>query len=732
MLQARKNAICCLFIFLIILTPHRHVLALYSSHFTLQPYKTSTPPKIDGLLNDEAWTFTKLDTLFLTYQPTFGDSLPFRTQVHLAYDSQNLYFAFNCLDKEPDKIKTSVSQRDKIFSDDWVGLSLDALGNKQRAYDLFVNANGIQADILHTPNEEDDSPDWVWDSAGRKTDTGYQVEIRVPLKSLQYQSGERVIMGILFWRKISRLGLSGSFPELKPGESSFSSRMPIEFHQLASPQNLQLLPSLTAAGDRERATPNSWRPFSNSKDVGMSVKYSVTSTMSAEATINPDFSQVESDAFQVQVNQRYPIFYTEKRPFFMEAGSLFNMAGTGEDNNMVTAMHTRKMVDPDWGARLTASQGRTSYAVLSARDGWTEFQDDSLGGNDKAYVTILRSKHTIKDESYIGALYSDRTCAEGYNRTVGADLNYRFLKKHTFMLNHLQSFSRHASNHEKTRGTATVLNYMYFAKPLGIWMSLENYDPHFNMETAFYLRTAFRRAQLYVGPSFYPSSKKLGWLRRINPFIFANYLHDLNTGKDDNLMVTALRFSTSRQGQIRVDHVRMRENWQGQDFQQYWWRSINSIQAFNWLKLTAILMRGRGILYSDDPCLGKERHYECSITLQPNDKLSQAVEYFHSRMDGLSGQGQLFTDDIINSRTTYQFNKYFFLRGIVQYDSYTKKIITDFLASFTFIPGTVLHLGYGSLYERRDWQNEQWIIQKGRYREIRQSLFFKASYLWRV
>jgi hypothetical protein len=732
MLHAQNFARGCVQSFFFAILPCTIAIAAYAGHFPIRPYKTSTPPKIDGLLDEEAWTFTRLDTLFLTYQPTYGDSLPFRTLVHVAYDSKNLYFAFECLDKEPDKIKTSITQRDQIFSDDWVGLSLDALGNKQHSYDLFVNANGIQADILNTPNEEDVSPDWVWDSAGRKTETGYQVEIRLPLKSLQYQSGAHVIMGILFWRKISRLGLSGAFPELKPGESTFTSRMGIPFEQLDAPQSLQLLPSITAAGDRERATPDRWHSADTNTDVGISIKYSVTSTMSAEATINPDFSQVESDAFQVQVNQRYPIFYTEKRPFFMEAGSLFNMAGTSGDNNMTTAMHTRKIDDPDWGARLTASQGRTSYAVLTARDGWTEFKEDSLHNDDKAYCTILRGKYTLRDESYLGALLSDRTYGDGYNRVAGVDLNYRFLKKHTLMFNHLQSFSRNPVHRESTRGSATVINYMYFTKPLGIWTSLENYDPHFNMETAFYLRSAFRRAQMYIGPAFYPTHKKWSWLQRINPFLFANYLRDLNTGHDDHLLVTALRLATSRQGQIRVDYVRLRENWQNKDFQQYWWRSINSLQAFNWLKITATMMRGHGIRYSDDPCLGKERYDEFTLTLQPNSKLSQSLGYTHSHMDGLAGQGELFNDDIINSRTTYQFNKYFFLRGIVQYDSYTNKTLTDFLASFTFIPGTVLFLGYGSLYERREWQDDRWLMQQGPFREIRQSLFFKASYLWRI
>ena len=191
------------------------------SRVEIRPTRVERAPVIDGILDDSAWQQVSVSEPFITYNPTRGEVLPQRTEVWTAYDAENLYFAFRCYDNEPDQIKTSVTQRDGMFSDDWVGLSLDALGTRQTSYDLFVNPNGIQGDILTSAvSGEDGAPDFVWDSAGRITDQGYEVEMRIPLRSIRFNSGNETIMGILFWRRISRLGTSGSWVrQFIPGES---------------------------------------------------------------------------------------------------------------------------------------------------------------------------------------------------------------------------------------------------------------------------------------------------------------------------------------------------------------------------------------------------------------------------------------------------------------------------------------------------------------------------------
>ena len=163
----------------------------------IEPVRTAKPPVIDGLLDDEAWQGPALALAeWLTYNPLNGDQLPQQTEVRAAYDDRYLYFAFHCIDPEPARCAARLSRRDNLWNDDWVGLSLDSVGNGQSSYDMFVNPLGVQGDILTTPSAgENSAPDWVWDSAGRRTDQGYDVEMRLPLTSIRFVSGAEVAHG---------------------------------------------------------------------------------------------------------------------------------------------------------------------------------------------------------------------------------------------------------------------------------------------------------------------------------------------------------------------------------------------------------------------------------------------------------------------------------------------------------------------------------------------------------
>ena len=184
-------------------------------------------------------------------------------------------------------------------------------------------------------------------------------------------------MGIIFWRQISRLGMSASWPELVPGKGieRFPGRSRIP--ELSRPLVLEAMPSFTYSSGWNRLSPSSWSGADQTRDLGIGIKYGITSSIVAEATWNPDFSQVESDAMQVTVNQRYPILYSEKRPFFMEAGNLFDLGGIAEGmSNMSKPVHTRFVVDPQWGLRLTGEQGNGFVRPYGLR---RPFPGQSLG-----------------------------------------------------------------------------------------------------------------------------------------------------------------------------------------------------------------------------------------------------------------------------------------------------------------------------------------------------------------
>jgi hypothetical protein len=229
----------------------------------LELTRTAKPPTIDGLLDDEAWRAEPLAlTEWLTYNPLNGERMAQETQVRATYDDRYLYFAFHCVDPEPAGVRSTISRRDNMWGDDWVGFSLDSVGNGQMAYDHFINPAGVQGDILTTPSAgENTAPDWVWDSAGRRTPTGYDVEMRLPLTSIRFKSGSEVRMGILFWRRVSRLGMSASWPVVPAGKSFMERHAVLVLHDVKRPLTLEVAPSATStrAGRRAPRRPRSDR-----------------------------------------------------------------------------------------------------------------------------------------------------------------------------------------------------------------------------------------------------------------------------------------------------------------------------------------------------------------------------------------------------------------------------------------------------------------------------------------
>ena len=699
----------------------------------LNPPFADVSPIIDGSLMDEIWKRAPLAEAFITYNPAYGEVLPQKTEVWMAYDKKNLYFAFKCYDSEPEKIKTSITRRDGMFSDDWVGLSLDAMGHKQTAYDLFCNPNGIQGDILNSAvSGEDVAPDFVWDSAGKLTDEGYQVEMSVPLRSIRFKSGKEVQMGVLFWRRISRLGMSGSWPDIEPGHGLFNKHHSVIYQNLKSPLNLEILPSFTWGSGSDQVSPQEWSDIDTFREIGAGLKYGLTSSITADITLNPDFSQVESDVFQVEVNRRYPIFYSEKRPFFMEGTDIFNFF-TIPYGYIQTAVHTRQIVDPFWGAKLTGTVGKTALGLLAAGDEWPGLKWDS-GTNPhegkNAYFAIVRGKQSLGRDNYMGAIYSGREFAGGYNRVGGMDLSFRFFRNHKVQASYMQSYSKSPGEESAQNSPTYHVVYSYFTKPLGIMAGYEHIGEDFQMDSGFVRRTGIDEGWLWIGPSFYPNPEKLAWLKRIDPHLTFSFLHDLFTGMDDSYFRAAVDFSFIKQGNLSARFVSQKESWKGETFGLHSFNTEGGIQLTKWFQMGGGITMGEQIYYpAGMPFKGDYFSTGFGFTVQPNSRLSLTLSHHHSQLKRESEP--IYNVNIIYSRTTYQFNKYLFARVIIQYDSYKKNLLTDILASFTFIPGTVIHLGYGGLFEKQAWQNGNWASGVGNLRNMKRSFFFKASYLWR-
>ena len=695
----------------------------------------SQPPVIDGRLDDDAWSAAPLTTgEWKSYNPLHGDTVPQQTTVWVGYDKDALYFAFRCDDPEPSRIKTSITRRDNIWSDDWVGLSLDALGTGQTSYHLLVNPSGIQLDMINTlAGNEDTSPDWIWESAGRIDDKGYTVEIRLPLQTIRFGGGADVQMGILFWRRISRTGVSVSWPALEAGSWVFQKHSKLGFSNLEPRPTRELIPSAVFTRNQARISPREWGEADADSDFGISAKWGLSPTITLDATVNPDFSQVESDAFQVEVNQRFPIFFSEKRPFFMEGAGLFNLAGNGQgDASMLYAVHTRRIVDPIFGAKLTGSFGRVTFGSLTAVDqspGRTIDPLDRLNGEEKLFQ-VARAQVRLNTGSFAGAMATFTELAGRTNAVAGADLSLHFKGS-----NNLTAFvlgSSTADGDDEGQGIGLQANYGYSTRRFGVMSQIEHYGREFAMDTAFMNRVGFTSGWGYTEYNVYPDKARYPWVRKISPFIFAQGGRDRIQGGDDHVIVGGVRVNMTRQGFFRADRVITQEAWRGAEYDGGSWRANAQMQLFPWLRPSVFVAYGRSLYYDAiDPFLGNSRVANASALFQIGGRFSQDVEFSHNAFDRLSTGERVYTVNLLNTRTTYQFSRELAVRWIARFDSQRRRVLTDLLGSYDLRPGTVFYIGYGSLYQKRAFRDAQWFEGEGDYLTTNQGLFLKASYLFR-
>jgi len=676
----------------------------------------ATAPKLDGILDDEAWTEAPLPLDgWMSYNPMRGEPAAQKTNVWVAYDDRAIYFAFKCFDTEPDRIRTTISRRDSAWNDDWIGLSLDSSGAGQLAYHMFVNPSGIQMDGINSgTNGEDMAPDWVWQSAGHVGADGYAVELRLPLESIRFHGGENVRMRVLFWRRISRSGISSSWPALAPGKWVFESNVPLVFDEIHQRRLLEVIPSATLSHNQSRDVSPSWNDARSKGDVGVSVKYGVTSTVTLEATANPDFSQVESDAFEVEVNNRFPVFFSEKRPFFMEGLGLFNLAGTGGDASMRTAVHTRRIVDPSGGIKLTGTSGRQSFALLSS-------SDVSPPGDNQRVFTIGRGVMNFGQGRYVGGLATDTEFSGEHNRVLGGDVAMTHGSHFKWNGSYLYADSLTAAGSKN--GSGAQGNYSYSTRRVTISGQLEHYGTGFQMDTAFLNRVGITRDWQYQEVLFYPEPTRYGWLKRVAPFTWVESANDRIQQGTELYVLPGIRFSFTRAGYLRLDYARGHETFAGNRFQTGQMSANGGVQITRWLNLSGDARSGPATFYDqDDPFQGDSWSRSVTVGLQPNARFNHNITYKFVRFDRRSDGTNVYRIHIINLKDIYQFSPRFLVRAIGQYDSSQKRVLADFLASYELSPGTVAHAGDGSLYEDR-------ADDATRYFATARAFFFKVSYL---
>lgn len=780
------------------------------------------PPIIDGKLDDEVWKSAVVLKDFYQVQP--GDNLipQNRTEVMLGYDARFLYVAFHCYD-EPDKVRANIAKRDNIWDDDYVGILFDTFNDQRRAYEFDFNPLGVQADGIWTEGQgEDFSLDLVMESKGMVTTDGYTIEVAIPFKSLRYVAGKDKLWGVHFWRRTKRF--NNSLDMWIPMDRDKGSWLAQAGHLtglegLSTERTLELIPSLTVSetGKRKSAlpfnvaqgTPDPGR-FVNEPinfEPGLTGKYTLTPTVTLDFTLNPDFAQVESDQLVVTANQRFPIFFEEKRPFFLEGIDIFK--------TQIAAVHTRAIIDPDAAVKLTGKINRNTFGLLLASDnGPGNFSEDDRTNprvfpgiqrlvDKNAAVGILRLKRDLgKSDSFIGFLTTYYRFVDSYNELGGFDGRFRIDKQTTFSWQVLGTHTRRPFffaeegkvRDSKQNGFIYAVDYNQGGRHFGHEFSMVGRTRYYQADVGFNRRKNTNNPNWFIryNSEPKPKAKLISW--RVYTDFSANFDWQGRSQNFNN--ESQVQFSLPKQtyfgagvdkGYERVFESEFGAKRQpgsncvtsntctfaGLDNERstpttgvylFGGSSPSKKYNFNFFvnrvwgaldfdfgaepkfhrasppALAAAQALDAGLCNSNplpaicrapqDPGPGDFWHFDGRITYQPTGAINVQLSYTKERLTRYDTGRLAFDENIVSLRTTYQFTRFLFARGRVDYDTLASNVKGQFLLGWTPNPGTAFYVGYNDDLNRNGFSPFSGQLEPG-FRRNGRTFFIKMSYLFR-
>lgn len=781
--------------------------------------KFAKPPAIDGKLDDEIWKSAIVLKDFYQIQP--GDNIaPSKpTEVMLGYDSKFIYIAFHCYD-EPDKVRATIPKRDDIWNDDYVGILFDTFNDGRKAYEFDFSPLGIQADGIWTDGQgEDFNPDIVMESKGLVTSDGWTVEAAIPFKSLRYVAGKDKLWGAHFWRRIKRF--NNELDMWMPINRDISSWLAQEGHLaglegISTERTLELIPSLTLSETGKRKATLSPAQLAAGMldpgrmvnepikfDPGLTGKYSITPNVTLDFAINPDFAQVESDQLVVTANQRFPIFFPEKRPFFLEGVDIFNTT--------IQAVHTRTIIDPDFAVKLTGKIDRNTFGLMLASDnGPGDFSpeerltaDPRLIGKN-ASVGVLRLKHDIgKTDSFIGFLGTYRRFVDQYNELAGIDTRLRVDKVTTFSAQALVTHSREdffypdegQTVSRPQNGFIYATDYNMSGRHFGYEYSTVGRTRYYRSDVGFNRRVNTNNHNLFVryNSEPHPKAKLVSW--RVYDDVSTNFdWHGrMQVYNNESQMQWNFQRQTSIGVGVDIGYERVFEEefgptrkffgtgcalkntctfW-GDDSERsspnsglYVFAQSNVSKKFNFnmfadqaygsldfdfgagarfprVSIPAVAARAAQTAGKctgpvpppvctapQDPGPGKFLNFNAGVTYQPSTPLNINVSFTKQRLRRNDTGLLAFDENIVSLKGTYQFTRFIFARGRIDFDSIASNYKGQFLFGWTPNPGTALYIGYNDDLNRNGFNPFTGQLEPG-FRRNGRTFFVKMSYLFR-
>ncbi len=735
--------------------------------------KFESEPTIDGKLDEEIWKKAAVFKDFVQIQP--GDNIaPSReTIAYVGYDEKNLYVGFHAFD-EPDKIRATIAKRDDVFGDDNVRFTLDTFNDQRRAYVFFFNPFGIQADSVMTDAQQmgpDFSIDVVMESKGVILSDGYSVEVKLPFKSIRYAAGKGQVWGFNVGRRIPRLNDEND--SWMPIERNVSSLRQIGkitgLNDIKTERTLEIVPSMTLSESGERIEDTTLpagsrilnRPIK--QDIGVSVKFQITPNITLDAAVNPDFAEVEADAPVVRANERFPIFFPEKRPFFLEGIDYFRTP--------LQVVNTRNIADPDVAVKLTGKTGANTFGLFSAID---RFPDTKT----KAFIGVLRLKRDVGVQSNIGLIATTyHFGSQKHNNLFGVDGKFQITPQKAFDFQVVGTNSRrnfYNPNIDNTEyrggnGLAYQANWDYTGKNRGYRMGVSGRSKDYRADVGFTRRTDTHGVsggwrigtepnadRTLIGMSTrtflgfnvdgsgrlqqFRSSFNTEWnfqkelQFRTGTDFEVSKIYEEEFGAKRNAAQPGIFYDENfrQANQFTVDAEIEKTFNQKISFGAGFGITTNEFDydfgaSERYPRVSPAAFLGDSRL---DPGQGLSIGYGVGVDLQPTEPWSIELKYEREKLRRNDNKLTAFDSNIFSLRSTYQFTRFTFMRTRVDYETVDGTINSQLLFGWSPSPGTAFYVGYNDNSNYRAFNEFRNRFDEG-FRQDGRRFFIRFSYLFR-
>ncbi|MBI5711615.1 MAG: carbohydrate binding family 9 domain-containing protein [Candidatus Eisenbacteria bacterium] len=705
--------------------------------------------RVDGVLDEPDWARAEPITDFRLIFNREGEVPAESTEVRVLFDDGRIYFGLRCANRTPGAIRASLTPRDQNLDDDNVAVHLDTYHDRRRAYVFVVNPYGVQADGILTGTEPDFDWDGVWDAECTRDAQGWSAEIAVPLRTLRFSERGDGVWGLWIRRQVTKKDEVCSWPLWKlsvAGDIMLQGGDLTGLTGLKGGGGLEAQPYVASTRSDTRGWSDSrnsltdWSRDSRS-DAGLDLKVAPSGTLAANLTFNPDYSQVEADALQIDVNRRYALYYPEKRPFFLEGAEIFATP--------LGLVYTRRMADPLAGGKLTGRAGRWRLGALALWDdggGSTAGiggGPSSGGPSPEGAFAITRAAVDVGEGSGFGLLatahYSrwprgviftadanpQTAPDQGYNLVLAGDARLRLSRTTIFtgqvatsstVTDSVANFSPPPTARFSDLAYDATLAYTDGIRDLKLFQ--QYFGPDFRAETGFIKRTDTRKSG--INSDFYVRPQN-AWLRSWEPILNGYVIHD-RAGRIQEWWVSPMvDWKLQKQFRVHTMYERSMERWISRDYRQNRYILELESSTLRAIALSAEMEVGEGIYYgpSDSASfLGWTEEYRYQATLRPSPRLTAELTANQNRFSRGRGRGVLYDVWVLGARTTYQFTRRLYARVYPQVDTEAEHVDLDALLGYVIQPGSVLYAGVNADVDR---------FNGHRYSTGR-TFFLKASY----